>query len=308
MVPGAGVEPALPKERVFETRASTNSAIRAKPGDINTARDVRQWPSRGKESHRPCRMPSGMQGIIVAAGLGSRLGSLTQDSPKCLLEVAAKPMLLHQVEAMRACGISEIAVVVGYHADRFPQDLGVTYIHNPDYRKNNVLNSLMYARDLMDEGFLVSYSDLVYQADMVENLLQAPGPMAVSVDDRWKTRYAHLAHHPWAAMEKVQHDEKFRVSEIGIGVTDDAPAEFIGLFRCDAEAAQDFLDTFETVKMEYWGKPFLRSADFEKAYLTEYLQYLIDRGRPLFGALPKEAVWMEVDTAEDLEMANRLFA
>ena len=43
MVPGAGVEPALPKERVFETRASTNSAIRAKLGDITTERGGRQW-------------------------------------------------------------------------------------------------------------------------------------------------------------------------------------------------------------------------------------------------------------------------
>lgn len=305
MVPGAGVEPALPKERVFETRASTNSAIRAKPGDITTGHGIRQCQ---KGSRRQRRKTSPMKGIIVAAGLGSRLGSLTQDSPKCLLPVASKPMLLHQVESLRACGLKEIIVIVGYQADRFPRDLGVTYVTNPDYRRNNILNSLMFASDSMDEGFLVSYSDLVYKPELVQNLLDAPGPMAVSIDDRWKTRYAHLQHHPSAAMEKVIHDAEFTVSQIGIGVSDEAPAEFVGLFRCDAEAARDFRETFETVKREYWGKPFLRSADFERAYLTEYLQYLIDRGRTIKAALPQDAVWMEVDTAEDLEMANQLFS
>jgi choline kinase len=249
-----------------------------------------------------------MKGILIAAGLGTRLGQHTTGTPKCLLPVGSKTMLEHQVAAFRACGIDEIVVINGFQAERFPSDLGVTYVTNTRYRQNNILNSLMWAEEFMDGGFVASYSDLVYEAEMVRNLLGASGEIVISVDDTWKQRYAHLAFHPPEAVEKVAYDQDLRLSEIGKGISNDAPGEFIGLLRCASAAVAGFREAFARAKAEHWGKPFVRAADFEKAYLTDFLQYLIDAGTPVHATIASGITWVEVDTAEDLELANATFS
>ena len=247
-----------------------------------------------------------MKGILIAAGLGTRLGAHTTVTPKCLLRVGAISMLEHQVQAFRANGINDILVINGFQADRFP-DLGVTYVRNDNYRQNNILNSLMYADASMADGFIASYSDLVYEPRMVQGLLDAPGEIVISVDDTWKERYAHLDFHPPEAVEKVAYDQDLRLTDIGKGISNDAPGEFIGLLRCSKAAAAGFRESFARAKAEFWGKPFVRAADFEKAYLTDFLQYLIDEGTAVHATIPRDVRWVEVDTAEDLELANSTF-
>jgi choline kinase len=247
-----------------------------------------------------------MKGILIAAGLGTRLGPHTAAMPKCLLPVGSKTMLEHQIHAFRASGIEDIVVINGHQAERFPE-LGVTYVHNGRYRDNNILNSLMCAAEHMAGGFLCSYSDLVYEPAMVGRLLEAPGEIVLSVDDTWKSRYAHLAFHPPQAVEKVAYDREMRVSDIGKGISNDAPGEFIGLVRCTAPAAQRFVAAFAQAKQQFWGQPFVRALDFEKAYLTDFLQYLIDGGTEMHGVVASDITWVEVDTEEDLQLANATF-
>jgi choline kinase len=257
---------------------------------------------RGRLSHLLA-----VKGILIAAGLGSRLGPHTAELPKCLLQVGEKTMLEHQIAAMRACGLKEIVVINGYRAERFP-DLGVTYVTNPRFRENNILNSLMCAQEHMAEGFVASYSDLVYEPRLVQGLLEASGQIAISVDDTWKERYAHLEFHPPEAVEKVAYDQDYRVHQLGKAISNEAPGEFIGLLRCSAQAAPGFLQAFARARAQFWGRPFVRAADFEKAYLTDFLQYLVDDGTVIQAAVAREERWVEVDTAEDLELARRTFA
>jgi choline kinase len=247
-----------------------------------------------------------MKGILIAAGLGTRLGPHTTVTPKCLLRVGAISMLEHQIQAFRANGINDIVVINGFQADTFP-DLGVAYVRNDNYRQNNILNSLMCADQHMAEGFVASYSDLVYEPRMVGDLLDASGEIVISVDDTWKERYAHLEFHPPEAVEKVAYDDELRLTEIGKGISNDSPGEFIGLLRCSQAAVAGFRNSFARAKAEFWGKPFIRAVDFEKAYLTDFLQHLIDTGTPVHATIPRDVTWVEVDTAEDLEMANRTF-
>ena len=65
------------------------------------------------------KMPNNMRVIIVAAGLGSRLGSLTSDRPKCLLELDGKSILQHQLDVYNKANIADISVVIGYMKECF---------------------------------------------------------------------------------------------------------------------------------------------------------------------------------------------
>jgi len=90
-----------------------------------------------------------MIGVILAAGMAKRLRPLTDNKPKCLLEVGGKTLLERTVGAMLQAGIKELVVVTGYCADQirdfltthFPT-LDLTFIHNADYEHNNNISSL----------------------------------------------------------------------------------------------------------------------------------------------------------------------
>ena len=85
-----------------------------------------------------------IKAIIIAAGCGNRLNSLTKEKPKCLLKINGKAILERQLETLRVCGINNIAVIGGYKAEmiNFPK---AQYYENRDYLNNNILNSLFCA-------------------------------------------------------------------------------------------------------------------------------------------------------------------
>ena len=81
-----------------------------------------------------------MKGIILAAGQGSRMGSKTDDKPKCMITYKGKPLINYTIDAMRACGIKDIIIVNGYKKDILVSHLGnsnIRFITNANYKKKN---------------------------------------------------------------------------------------------------------------------------------------------------------------------------
>ena len=93
-----------------------------------------------------------MRAIIVAAGMGRRLSPYTDDRPKCLVEVNGRSILARQIDAYRAAGIDDLAVVRGYMKERI-QVPGARHFENDTYRENNILVSLFHAEEAMDEVY-----------------------------------------------------------------------------------------------------------------------------------------------------------
>ena len=248
--------------------------------------------------------------IIVAAGMGSRLRPLTDDRPKCLMQVGATTILERALRLVRAAGIPEVAVVRGSCGDKitFPD---VRYFDNLAFQENNILHSLFFAEQAMDGGFLFSYGDIVYEAAVLEALLASPEDIAVVVDRDWQKAYEGRDLHMEDEAEVVSDDER-GIRLIGKGAVPPARAtgEFIGLAKFSARGAALLRQEFHRLSERYAGRadaPFQRAKEFRKAYMTDMFQEMIDRGVRV-APVSIHGGWREIDTPQDLARANELFS
>ena len=125
--------------------------------------------------------------LLLAAGLGSRLGPLTEALPKCLVSVSGVPILERLVRALDSHGFERLVIVTGYRAETIRAYLGerfggisVEYVVSPLFATTNNIYSLWLARRLIDEPFLLVESDVVFDEHLLEPLLQ-PDRIAVSL-------------------------------------------------------------------------------------------------------------------------------
>ncbi|WP_101298220.1 sugar phosphate nucleotidyltransferase [Halegenticoccus soli] len=112
-----------------------------------------------------------MQAVVPAAGRGTRLGSLTDDKPKPLVEVAGKPLLTRCFERLVAAGATELIVVVGYRGERIVGRYGESFDGVPvSYARQaspeGMAHALSTARDRVDGPFMVMDGDSVVRADV----------------------------------------------------------------------------------------------------------------------------------------------
>src|SRR5215475_805873 len=129
---------------------------------------------------KPCRQRAGrssrgaMKAIILAAGTGSRLDQ-SGETVKSLLKFGSSTLIELQCKFLRACGISEINVVVGFEAERVRRTCGpgIEYIENPIFAKTNSLYSLWLAREYFSDGFVVINSDVLFHPQLLWDLLTA---------------------------------------------------------------------------------------------------------------------------------------
>ncbi|MEZ4302112.1 MAG: NTP transferase domain-containing protein, partial [Polyangiaceae bacterium] len=123
-----------------------------------------------------------MKAVIIGAGRGSRLRHLTEEIPKTLVPVLGRPMLDAILEALEFGGFSrkDVIFICGYRAEvireRYPD---LTYVENRDWQNNNILLSLLCAREHLQEGFVSTYADIVYRKEIVRDLVASPHDLAV---------------------------------------------------------------------------------------------------------------------------------
>lgn len=248
-----------------------------------------------------------MRAIIIAAGRGRRLMPTTADAPKCFAEIQGKRMLDWGLEAFAANGINDICFIGGYQIDKVRNDYPqFAFRQNLDWENNNILASLMYAEDLMDEPFICSYSDILFTADVVKKLMASPDDISLSVDTRWLERYAHRSNHPPDDAEKVTV-QNGHITRVHRGIApDQAYGEYTGLAKFSAEGARALKKHFRQAREKFSGKPFREAPVFEKAYLIHLLQDMVEAGETIAHA-DTPGNYMEVDTQQDFELAQKFW-
>ena len=245
--------------------------------------------------------------IIIAAGLGSRLKKYTDNLPKCMLDFAGKTLLQRQIEAFKINGLNKISVIRGFKKEKinYPD---LSYFENKEYKNNNILNSLMYAEEALNGHVIVSYSDILFEKEVVKRLMESEHDISIVVDIDWRGYYINRKDHPINEAENVIFDANNNVVEIGKILTEkhDVHGEFIGMLKLSPRGSEIFKKHFHRAKDLYWNKPFQRAKTFQKAYITDIIQDMTDLGVPIHCVIIERG-WKEIDTEEDYINALKSF-
>jgi choline kinase len=255
--------------------------------------------------------------IVIAAGRGKRLGTHTDEIPKCMVDVGGTPILGWVWRALSAAGVEELVVIRGYRGDILEQFVRAlvpraTFVDNDDWQTNNVLLSLAKARAFLDDGATyLTYSDIIFTPAVARAAAAAPVDFGLVIDREFRTIYEGRTEHPLDEGEVADLDARGAVKRVGKRAlpVPQAIGEFIGLTKLSARGARVAGEALDALAARYAGRegePFQRAATYRNAYLTDLWQELIDvRGERLDPVLV-DGQWREIDTGQDLERARVL--
>ncbi len=250
--------------------------------------------------------------IIPAAGFEKQLLPLTQDQPKCLLDIKGKTILERQVAALNEVNIKDIAVVRGYQKEKiaFPN---LRYYDNDRYEDTGELTSIFCADQVLKGRCLLLYSDIIFETGILLKLLKSAADITIVVDLAWadqrklprphfKPDLVLLDNPPATGYRFVPPDGPDRLVKIGQHLDPErAHGEFIGLAMLSERGADQFKSAYKGVAKNPEA-PFHEAPSLTKASLTDMLQDLVDRGHDV-SCLTIYKGWMEVDTFEDYQQA-----
>ncbi|QOZ36352.1 phosphocholine cytidylyltransferase family protein [Bradyrhizobium sp. CCBAU 53421] len=243
--------------------------------------------------------------VILAAGMGSRLRPLTDLRPKPLVEVNGVPILHNALRNLREVGVVEATIVVGYRkdaiqyaCDRRYANMDINYIENAAFERTGSAYSLWLARDcLLSTDCYLLEGDVFFEKDVLGQLMieQATDAAAVA---------------PFTAMMEGS----------AVVLSDSGLISAIHVKQTSASLASAAAPLFKTINVLRFAASTLRStivpaldeiigSGATRSYTEELLAFLIERrGLQLAAVRCDDLKWYEIDTAGDLEIAERIFA
>lgn len=246
-----------------------------------------------------------MQAIILAAGMGRRLGEYTRDNTKCMLPVNGVRLIDRVLGQLSQLGLSRVVIVVGYKGQnlidyighRYDDRLKIEYVNNPVYDKTNNIYSLSLAKDkLQEDDTLLIESDLIFDDSLFRMILDNPYPNLALVD-KYET---------WMDGTMVRIDEDnnivnfipkkaFKYKDV------DSYYKTVNIYKFSREFSQNkyvpFLDAYS-------------KALGNNEYYEQVLRVitLIDNAELKALPITNGAKWYEIDDVQDLDIAETLFA
>lgn len=239
-----------------------------------------------------------MRGIILAAGRGSRMGSLTKDRPKCLIVHRGARLLDRQLAALQQAGVDKTAVVTGWQCERFEELVpGLARFHNARWEHSSMVDSLACADSWLRHGpCVICYGDIVFTPEAVRRVAAAPAEIAVAYDPQWQRQWSRRFIDPLSDAETFRLGAHSRVTDIGgtpmsIG---EVQGQYMGLLKLTPVG---------------WSalKSSLLSADREhtRRDMTGLLRRITHEGAHPIRAVAAPGPWHEFDSRGDLHVGTQ---
>lgn len=236
--------------------------------------------------------------VILAAGIGPGLGSLTEDGPLCLLTVGGSVILERMIRNSLSCGISQFVLVLGQKADQVKtfvdktfRGIRVTFVINERYRDTGAGYSLMLAASAVGTAEFITFdTEVVFDTKIFRPLTDSDLPNVLCFD-----RNDALA----GKGAQIAADDRMRVTAIGTSVQpNEALGKLIGIDKISAVTGP--------LLFAELGLMMENLSNMKDTCATAYTR-LLNKGVP-FHALDVSGLnWTEVNTAEDLPAANAMF-
>lgn len=244
-----------------------------------------------------------MQAIILAAGMGRRLGELTESNTKCMVAVNGKTLIDRMLQQLSTLDLKRVVIVVGYKGDKLRDHVGekygnldIVYVENPVYDKTNNIYSLALATEyLKQDDTLLLESDLIFDDCLLRMIVDDPYPNVALV----------AKYQSWMDGTMVKIDEERDI------------LNFVPKKAFNFEEADQY---YKTVNIYKFSKEFsrLKYIPFINAYCevlgpNEYyeqvLQVITSLDKSYIKALPiGNEKWYEIDDVQDLDIAEAIFA
>lgn len=234
-----------------------------------------------------------MKALILAAGRGSRMGTLTDDRPKGLTKLGGLTLIERAMQSLRGGGCTSIGIATGYRAE-LVSHLGDHAFHNAAWAQTNMVMTLAAAQDwLTAEPIIISYSDIFYSAETVAMLAGSTAPIAIAYDPHWLTLWSHRFADPLSDAETFRRDCDGFLAEIGHRPASaaDVEGQYMGLIKmtprgwAEVEAVLNGLAPHQRDRLD----------------MTSLLSLLLDNGVKV-ATVPQCGQWGECDSASDLAL------
>ena len=246
---------------------------------------------------------TGIQGIILAAGRGSRMGAATDDRPKCLTRLGGRTLLSWQLAAFAAAGIADVTVVRGYLAQCLPghDAEGRCYAtrDNPRWAGTNMMASLAAAGPILTaHPCLVSYADIAFHPDNLRALAAAGGDIAIVYDRAWRALWQDRFDDPLDDAETFAARDG-RLLAIGQRprALDEVQGQYMGLLRFTPAGWSAVAGLLRE----------LPPAAVDRLDMTGLLNRLLAAGVAI-EVVAVDGRWVEVDRPEDHALYRRRLA
>ena len=235
-----------------------------------------------------------MNAIILAAGIGSRLENLTKDIPKCLLKLDDTTILDIQIKCFQSQGIDKIYIVTGFCSDKLQSFRNVTKIVNKEYRNTNMVYSLMKALpSIQNQDIIISYSDIIFERRVLEELINDPNKNSVVVDKNWRSYWVERYGTSNYDIESLKL-EGDTIIEIGQECSSDVDidARYVGLMKFQYSTIEKMISIWNS-----------KTNLTNNSYMTDMIQCLINNSIKV-NSHDIGGEWYEVDTLEDYKLAE----
>lgn len=245
-----------------------------------------------------------MQAVILAAGMGKRLGEYTKNNTKCMVPVNGVCLIDRMLTQLSSLNLNRVVIVVGYEGgklvdyigNRYNEKLKIEYVHNPIYDKTNNIYSLALAKQqLMEDDTLLLESDLIFDYEMLDMLVKHPDDNLALV----------AKYETWMDGTMVYIDEDRNI---------------VNFVPKKAFNYADIDKYYKTVNIYKFSKDFLRDKylpfldSYSKVmgtneYYENVLRIISFLNNTDLKALPiNTEKWYEIDDKQDLDIAETIFA
>lgn len=227
--------------------------------------------------------------VIMAAGMGTRFGTMTEERPKGFIEAGGKPMVVRSIETLISCGIERIIIGTGYLREayealaiRFPQ---IECCFSPRYAETNSMYTLYNCRQLVgSDDFILLESDLVFERRAITSLMACPHPdvMLITPVTKFQDQYY------------VESDEQGILTNCSVNKEDvEVRGELVGIHKLSHTFYQKMCDDYS------------KKSNAQPKLGYEYqLLSMSQTISPVYVLCEEGLKWYEIDDIDDLRFAE----